>query len=103
MDPAEAIQCKLSRSFIIRILAHAVKDPKFNTYRQMWLTASTLALIICAEYKILDNLTFNGEDLNNATKTQFVKELDKAGIGDINEENFEFNCSGVYSVKSRGG
>ena len=27
MDPAEAIQCKLSRSFIIRILAHAVKDP----------------------------------------------------------------------------
>jgi len=102
MDPAEAIQGKLSRSFIIRILAHAVKDPKFNTYRQMWLTASTLALIICAEYKILDNLTFNGEDLNNATKTHFVKELAKAGIGDINKENFEFNCSGVYSVKSRG-
>ena len=42
---------------------------------QMWLTASTLALILCAEYKILDNLTFNGEDLNNATKSNFVTEL----------------------------
>ena len=76
MDSGGAIQGKLNRSFIIRILAHAVKDPEFNTYRQMWLTASTLALILCAEYKILDNLTFNGEDLNNgATKSNFVTEL----------------------------
>ena len=75
MDSGGAIRRKLKRSFIIRILAHAVKDPEFNTYRQMWLTASTLALILCAKYKILDNLTFNGEDLNNATKSNFVTEL----------------------------
>ena len=98
-----AIRTTTKRWFIIRLLAHALRDPQFDDgFRKKWLSSNTLAHLLCTHYDItVQDLKFDGNTLLEVTSDLNKAKLSSAGIGDINQEEFSANESGIFSIRSR--
>ena len=93
------MQASTRNELVIHLLAHTVLDPHFKTYQNRWLTSNALATILLTPYKLDKEITFNWENISEATSDQNYQMLASAGIGTINSTDFSTNTCGIFTLR----